>query len=93
MGLRRTAHESRWRDANTNDTNDAIKNLLDDVIKADVDALDAAGKPGTDGVTESASIAIPFAAVHGVIASVETTEGQGLDVDGWCNAPPPETCK
>jgi hypothetical protein len=64
----------------------AIKNLLDKVIRADVDALDAEGKPGTDGVKESASIAIRFAGVPGVIASVESTEGQ--DPAAACVEPP-----
>jgi hypothetical protein len=48
--------------------------------------LDAEGKPGTDGVKESASIAIRFAGVPGVIASVESTEGQ--DPAAACVEPP-----
>ncbi len=54
----------------------AIKNLLATVIKADIDGLDAAGATGTDGVKESASVAIVFEGIPGAITALESAEGQ-----------------
>ena len=64
----------------------AIKNLLENVIKADIDAFDAAGTAGTDGVKESASVSIVFEGVPGTIASLEPADGQ--DPAPACAAPP-----
>ena len=49
---------------------DAIKGILNNVVKEDIDALDASGNPGTDGVLESSSIAIKFVGVPGTITGV-----------------------
>jgi hypothetical protein len=60
---------------------DAIKNILDTAVQTDIDGLDADGNPGTDGIKESASVAIKFEGIPAIIAGVvdvggETTEGE-----------------
>ncbi|MBT9556433.1 MAG: hypothetical protein IV100_10410 [Myxococcales bacterium] len=64
----------------------AIKNLLENVIKADIDALDSSGLPGQDGAPESASIALLFEGVPAMIAGVEPATSEP-PVD-QCAVPP-----
>ena len=58
---------------------DAIKNILANVVKSDIDGLDANGDPGSDGEKESASVSIIFEGLPGNITSVEQPSDDTTD--------------
>lgn len=66
---------------------ESIKSILDNVVKADIDGLDADGNPGQDGVVESASVSILFEGIPANITGVEEVP-EGQDPPPLCDTPP-----
>ena len=63
---------------------DVIMNILSNVIKEDIDTLDADGNPGSDGVLDSSSVAIKFEAVPATITGFESPGPSDACVE-YCN--------
>ena len=61
---------------------DALKSILSNVVKNDLDLLDASGNAGQDGVLDSASIALKFEAKPSTIKGVQSPN------DGPCSSLP-----
>ena len=63
-----------------------IKNLLENVIKADIDTFDLNGDFGPDGVAESSSVALLFEGVPTTISGVEAPSSDAPATE--CASPP-----
>ena len=63
---------------------DVIMNILSNVIKEDIDTLDADDNPGSDGVLDSSSVAIKFEAIPATITGFESPEPSAACVE-YCD--------
>ena len=69
-------------------TKSALKDLIESLVKDDVDALDADGKPGQDGVKESASMAFKFTGLPAELVGVTyDTYLKGKGIPAWLMDP------
>jgi hypothetical protein len=68
---------------------DAIKNILANVVKEDIDALDADGNPGSDGTPDSSSVAIKLMATPVSITGYNlVTPSETEPPEPACTEPP-----